>query len=78
MAQVGRNRPANAGNVGLIPCRGRSPGGRNGKPLQYSCLENSMDRGAWRITVRGVTECQARLSAHMKTGVPVKSEFNSQ
>ena len=38
------------------------PGGGNGKPLQYSCLENSMDRGAWRATVHGVTKSQTRLS----------------
>ena len=44
------------GDVGLIPGLGRSPGGGNGKPLQYSCLKNSMDRGAWWATVHGVTE----------------------
>ena len=45
-----------AGDLGLIPGSGRSPGERNGNPLQYSCLENPMDRGAWQATVRGVTE----------------------
>ena len=48
-----KNRPANAGDirdVGLIPGSGRSPGGRHGNPLQYSCLENPMDRGAWQAT----------------------------
>ena len=45
-----------ARNAGLIPGLGRSPGGRNGNPLQYSCLENSMDRGAWWATVHGVTK----------------------
>ena len=44
----------NAGDLGLIPGSGRSSGERNGLPLQYSCLENSMDRGAWRATVHGV------------------------
>ena len=44
----------NAGDLGLIPRLGRSPGEGNGNPLQYSCLENSMDRGAWRATVHGV------------------------
>ena len=44
------------GDVGLIPGLERSPGGGNGNPLQYSCLENSMDRGAWRATVHGVIE----------------------
>ena len=57
--------PANAGDVGSIPGWGRSPGGGHGNPLQYSCLENPMDRGAWWATVHrvakrhdGVTEQQ--------------------
>ena len=45
---VVKNPPANAGDVGLIPGLGRSPGEGNGNPLQYSCLENPMDRGAWQ------------------------------
>ena len=45
-----------AGDLGLIPELGRSPGGGNGNPLQYSCLENSTDRGAWWATAHGVTE----------------------
>ena len=45
----------NAGDVGLIPGLGRSPGVGSGNPLQYSCLENPMDRGAWLATVHGVT-----------------------
>ena len=49
-----KNPPANAGDVGLIPGSGRSPGGGNDSPLQYSCLENPMDRGSWRATVLGV------------------------
>ena len=49
-----RNLPASAGDLGSIPGLGRSPGGGNGNPLQYSCLENCMDRGAWRATVHGV------------------------
>ena len=43
-----KNPPANAGDSGLIPGLGRSPGGGNGNPLQYSCLEDPMDRGAWQ------------------------------
>ena len=43
-----RNPPANAGDSGSIPGLGRSPGGGNGNPLQYSCLEDPMDRGAWQ------------------------------
>ena len=50
-----KNLPVNAGDVGLIPGSGRSPGGGNGNPLQYSCLENSMDRGAWQAIVHGIT-----------------------
>ena len=50
-----KNLPANAGDAGLILGSGRSPGEGNGNPRQYSCLENSMDRGAWETTVHGVT-----------------------
>ena len=51
-----------AGDLGLIPGLGRSPGGGHGHPLQYSCLENPMGRGAWRASVHGVTESQTRLN----------------
>ena len=51
---VVKNLPANAGDVGLIAFLGRSPGEGNGNPLQYSCLENPMDRGAWWATVHEV------------------------
>ena len=50
----------NAGDPGSIPGLGRSPGEGNGNPLQYSCLENPMDRGAWRATVHGVAKSQTR------------------
>ena len=59
VALVVKNTLANAGDSGdkgLIPGPGRSPGGGSGNPLQYSCLENPMDRGAWRATVHGVAE----------------------
>ena len=46
-AQMVKNLPANVGDRGVIPGSGRSPGEGNGNPLQYSCLQNSMDRGAW-------------------------------
>ena len=52
----------NAGDPHLIPGLGRSPGEGNGNPLQYYCLENPMDRGAWQATVRGVTKSWTRLS----------------
>ena len=60
----GKNPPANAGDardVGSTPGSGRSPGREHGNPLQYSCLENPMNRGAWRATVHGVTHSQTRL-----------------
>ena len=47
-----------AGDVGSNPGSGRSPGGGNGNPVHYSCLENPMDRGAWWTTVHGVTNSQ--------------------
>ena len=52
----------NAGDLGSIPESGRSPGEEKGSPLQYSCLENSMDRGAWWATVHGVVKSRTRLS----------------
>ena len=64
MAQLVKNLPASAGDAGSIPGSGRSPGGGHDNPLQYSCLENPMDRGAWRTTVHGVTKCQTQLSRH--------------
>ena len=51
-------------DTGLIPGSGGSPGEGNGYPLQYSCLENSMDRGAWRATVHGVSKSWTELSTH--------------
>ena len=51
----------NEGDSGLIPGFGRSPGKGNGYPLQYSCLENPMDRGAWWATAHGVTKSQRQL-----------------
>ena len=50
------NLPANTGDTSSVPGSGRSPGKGNDNLLQYSCLENPMDRGAWRATVPGVTE----------------------
>ena len=51
-----KNLPANAGDMGLIPGLGRSPGEENGKPLQYSCLANPMDRGVWWATIHRITK----------------------
>ena len=55
---------ADAGDVALIPGSGRSPGGGNGNPLQYSWLENRMDRGVWWATVHGVAKNQTQSSTH--------------
>ena len=52
----GKASAYNAGDLGLIPGSGRSPGEGNGNPLQYSCLENPMDREAWEATVHGVAK----------------------
>ena len=60
---VVKNTPANVGDMGLIPGSGRSPEGGTGNPLQYSCLENAMDRGAWWATVHGV----ARVGHDLET-----------
>ena len=65
MAQLVKNLPANARDerdTSLIPGSGRSPGKGNGNPLQYSCLKNLMDRGAWWATVQRVTKGQTQLS----------------
>ena len=64
VALVVKNPPASAGDirdVGSIPGSGRSPRGGHGNPLQHSCLENPMNRGAWGTTVHGVAKSQARL-----------------
>ena len=64
-----KNLSASAGDardIGSIPGSGRSPGGRYGKPLQYSCLENLTDRGAWWATVHRATKSQIRLSDCMR------------
>ena len=69
---VVKNLPANAGDIrdsGLIPGLGRSPVEGNGNPLQYSCLEDPMDRGAWCAIVPGVTKSQTplkQLSTHAR------------
>ena len=61
MALVGKNMPANIGdirNVGSIPGSGRSPRGGHGRAFQYSCLENLMDRGVWQAILHTVTKSQ--------------------
>jgi len=78
---VVKNPPANVGDArdtGSIPGWGRSPGGGNGKPLQYSCLENPKDRGAWRVTLHGVAKTQTQLSSHPTQPAPVAPAFSCQ
>ena len=58
MGSAGKESACNVGDLGSIPGLGRSPREGNGNPLQYSCLENLMDRGAWRATVHGVAMSQ--------------------
>ena len=58
----GKESMCNAGDLGLIPHMGRPPGEGNGNPLQYSCLQNSMDIGAWWVTVHGITKSWTWLS----------------
>ena len=58
----GQEFACNTGDQGLVSGLGRSSREGNGNPLQYSCLENSKDRGAWRAMVHGVTKIQAQLS----------------
>ena len=70
MAPVVKNPPAKArdmSDAGLTPGLGRSPGGGHGNPLQCSCLENPMDRGAWRAMVHRVTQSQTQLK-RLRTG----------
>ena len=65
MALAVKNPSANAGDArdaGLISGSGKSPGERNGHPLQYSCLENPMDRRAWQATVHGVAKSQTQMT----------------
>ena len=73
VALLVKNLPAsegNAGDTGSIRGSGRSPGGGNGNPLQYSCLENPVDRGVWRATVHGVAKSRTRLSTAQRSGHP--------
>ena len=58
----GEKSACNVGDLGSVPALGRSPGGGHGNPLQYSGLENSMDRGAWWAIVHGVAKSQTQLS----------------
>ena len=64
MVLVVKNPPANAGDIrdaGSVPGSGRSPGGGHGNPVQYSCLENPVDRGVWQVIVHSVAQSQTQL-----------------
>ena len=58
----GKKSTCSVGDLGSIPGSGKSPGGGNGNSLQYSCLENPMDRGVWQATVHGVSKNGTQLS----------------
>ena len=79
---VGKEFACNVGDIGdagLIPGLGRFPGGGHGYPLQYSCMENPMDRGAWRAIVHGVSKSQTRLkwlSTHICIYLVLKPSFS--
>ena len=80
---VVKNLPANAGDArdaSLIPELGGSPGGENGNPLQYSCLENSKERVAWQAIIRGVAKSRTRLSTthHLLGGMKSTLKFEIQ
>ena len=66
----GKASACDAGDQGLIPGSGRSPGEGNGNPLQYSCLEHPMDGGAWQATVHGVSKSWTRLNDFTFTYAP--------
>ena len=66
-SSFGKESACNAGDLGLIPELGRSPGGGNGNLLQYFCLENLMDRGAWQAVIHGTTKSWTRPSNYTTT-----------
>ena len=76
VAQTIKESACNVGDPGSIPGSGRFPGEGNGNPLQYSCLENTMDRGAWWATVHGVTKSWTQLSTRTHTTYIVTLTLN--
>ena len=65
-SSVGKESACNAGDLGSIPGLGRSPGAELGNPLQYSCLENPMDRGTWQFAVHGVIRVRHDLATNLQ------------
>ena len=72
-----KSLPANAGDVGLSPRTGRSPGREHNNPLQYSCLENPMNRGVWWATIYGVKKGQTQLSTHTQTSMCIRMTWGA-
>ena len=80
MVLVVKNLPANAGDLkdaGSIPGLGRSPGGGNSNPFQYSCLKNPMDRGAWWAIGQSVAKSQTRLSDRVHVCTQLQKELSA-
>ena len=73
-----KNLPANAGDAGSSPVSGKPPEEGNGKPLQYFCLGNPMDRGAWKATVHGVARVRDHLVTKQQHGNYTLSYFMSE
>ena len=73
---VVKKLPASAEDLGSIPGLGRSPGGGRGNPLQYSCLENFVNRGAWWATVHGITELDTTEQLHFHFSLSCIGEEN--
>ena len=73
MVLVLKNQPVYAGDAGSIPGSERSPGIGSGNPLQYSCLGNSLGRGAWWATVRDIAKSQIQLSQHIQIDTDMRT-----
>ena len=76
-SSVGKESACNAGDLGSIPGSGRSPGEENGNPLQYFCLENPMDRGAWKATVHGVPRVGHDLATKPSPSVGIIEQIHT-
>ena len=70
----GKESACNAGDLGLIPGSGGSPGGGNGNPLQYFCLKNPLDRGSWQVTVHRVSQSQTWLKLFISSSIPKRDK----
>ena len=71
----GKQSARNLGDLGLIPVSGKFPGEGNGNPLQYSCLGNSMDRGAWRAIAHGVAKSQTQPNNNIPLFFPLRENL---